>query len=189
MLLLPAAQWRGSGAATQSGSRCDAQTTQTRHLNTHKRHTHTTIAAPNGTTTTTTTGAATQVHHRLYVCSTAQPGRMIRSPSMKTTVVNVTPGSERLAASGLKVTHVVSQSDVVKHLYDNRSVFGAALKSTIEQLEMVRACRGGATGWQRCAALCYVVSAACLGAAGALLLALGCLGVCARARLAASTAC
>lgn len=27
---------------------------------------------------------------------------MIRSPSQKTTVVNVTPGSERLAASGLK---------------------------------------------------------------------------------------
>lgn len=44
-----------------------------------------------------------QVHHRLYVCSTAQPGRMIRSPSMRTTVVNVTPGSEHVAASGLKV--------------------------------------------------------------------------------------
>lgn len=83
---------------------------------------------------------------------------MIRSPSMKTTVVNVTPGSERLAASGLKVTHVVSQSDVVKHLYDNRSVFGAALKSTIEQLEMVRACRGGGdrVAALRCAVLCCV---------------------------------
>lgn len=76
------------------------------------------------------------VHHRLYVCSTAQPGRMIRSPSMKTTVVNVTPGSERMAASGLKVTHVVSQSDVIKLLNDNKAVFGAALKRTIEELEM-----------------------------------------------------
>lgn len=45
------------------------------------------------------------MHHRLYVCSTAQPGRMIRSPSMKTTVVNITPGSERMAATGLKVRH------------------------------------------------------------------------------------
>ena len=52
---------------------------------------------------------------------------------MKTTVVNVTPGSERVAASGLKVTHVVSQSDVVKALFDNRSVFGPALKATIDQ--------------------------------------------------------
>lgn len=76
------------------------------------------------------------VHHRLYVCSTAQPGRMIRSPSMKTTVVNVTPGSERLAASGLKVTHVVSQSDVIKHLWANKKVFGATLSATVEQLEM-----------------------------------------------------
>lgn len=76
------------------------------------------------------------VHHRLYVCSTAQPGRMIRSPSMKTTVVNVTPGSERLAATGLKVTHVVSQSDVIKLLWDNKAVFGATLKATVEDLEM-----------------------------------------------------
>ncbi|KAI8468878.1 MAG: hypothetical protein J3K34DRAFT_394289 [Monoraphidium minutum] len=75
------------------------------------------------------------VHHRLYVCSTAQPGRMIRSPSQKTTVVNVTPGSERLAASGLKVTHVVSQSDVIKLLWNNRACFGASLASTVEQLE------------------------------------------------------
>lgn len=30
---------------------------------------------------------------------------MIRSPSMKTTVVNITPGSERMAATGLKVRH------------------------------------------------------------------------------------
>lgn len=76
------------------------------------------------------------VHHRLYVCSTAQPGRMIRSPSQKTTVVNVTPGSERLAATGLKVTHVVSQSDVIKLLWNNRAVFGPVLSSTIEALEM-----------------------------------------------------
>ena len=148
---------------------------------------------------------ALQVHHRLFVCSTAQPGRMIRSPSQKTTVVNVTPGSERMAASGLKVcgmegraallppppclygevhlvrvlrvcgpevpnqsmiygehpparaththplthvqthnhhliflqvTHVVSQTDVVRVLYDNKAAFGAALGQTVEALEM-----------------------------------------------------
>ncbi|GBF91217.1 hypothetical protein Rsub_04886 [Raphidocelis subcapitata] len=76
------------------------------------------------------------VHHRLYVCSTAQPGRMIRSPSQKTTVVNVTPGSERMAASGLKVTHVVSQTDVIKLLWQNRACFGPTLNATIEELEM-----------------------------------------------------
>jgi CBS domain-containing protein len=76
------------------------------------------------------------VHHRLFVCSTAQPGRMIRSPSQKTTVVNVTPGSERAAASGLKVTHVVTTGDVIKVLWDNRSVFGPSLSSSVEALEL-----------------------------------------------------
>ncbi|KIZ04066.1 hypothetical protein MNEG_3891 [Monoraphidium neglectum] len=76
------------------------------------------------------------VHHRLYVCSAAQPARMIRSPSQKTTVVNVTPGSARLDATGLKVTHVVSQSDVVKLLYDSRACLGGALSSTVEELEL-----------------------------------------------------
>lgn len=35
-----------------------------------------------------------------------------------------------------QVTHVVSQSDVVKVLWTNKAVFGDALKLTVEQLEM-----------------------------------------------------
>lgn len=34
------------------------------------------------------------------------------------------------------MTHVVSQSDVVKVLWTNKAVFGDALKLTVEQLEM-----------------------------------------------------
>jgi CBS domain-containing protein len=34
------------------------------------------------------------------------------------------------------VTHVVSQSDVIKLLWNNRAVFGPVLSSTVESLEM-----------------------------------------------------
>lgn len=35
-----------------------------------------------------------------------------------------------------QVTHVVSQTDVVKTLLDNKAAFGAALQATVEQLEL-----------------------------------------------------
>lgn len=37
-----------------------------------------------------------------------------------------------------QVTHVVSQTDVVRLLHKNKACFGAALNATIESLEMVR---------------------------------------------------
>lgn len=76
------------------------------------------------------------VHHRLYVCAPSA-GRMVRSPSQKTTVINASQkGAAAPTANGLKVTHVVSQSDVVRLLYDNRSAFSAGLSQTVEQLEL-----------------------------------------------------
>jgi hypothetical protein len=36
----------------------------------------------------------------------------------------------------LQVTHVVSQSDVVKLLWANKAVLGEALAQTVEQLEL-----------------------------------------------------
>lgn len=36
----------------------------------------------------------------------------------------------------MQVTHVVSQSDVVKLLWANKSVLDAALTQTVEQLEL-----------------------------------------------------
>jgi len=74
------------------------------------------------------------VHHRLFVCSNAHEQKS--NVQGNTTVVNITPGSERLSATGLKVTHVVSQSDVVKLLWANKQVLGDALSHTVEQLEL-----------------------------------------------------
>jgi hypothetical protein len=54
----------------------------------------------------------------------------------KTTVVNITPGSERISATGLKVTHVVSQSDVVKLLWGNKTVLTDVLAASVEELEL-----------------------------------------------------
>lgn len=42
-----------------------------------------------------------QVHHRLFVCSNAHEQKS--NTQGNTTVVNITPGSERLSATGLKV--------------------------------------------------------------------------------------
>jgi hypothetical protein len=38
--------------------------------------------------------------------------------------------------AALQVTHVVSQSDVVKLLWANKQVLGGALSHTVEQLEL-----------------------------------------------------
>lgn len=38
--------------------------------------------------------------------------------------------------AALQVTHVVSQSDVVKLLWANKAVLGDALSHTVEQLEL-----------------------------------------------------
>jgi hypothetical protein len=43
-----------------------------------------------------------QVHHRLFVCSNAHEQKS--NTQGNTTVVNITPGSERLSATGLKVS-------------------------------------------------------------------------------------
>jgi hypothetical protein len=42
-----------------------------------------------------------QVHHRLFVCSNAREQKS--NTVANTTVINITPGSERLSATGLKV--------------------------------------------------------------------------------------
>lgn len=42
-----------------------------------------------------------QVHHRLFVCANAHEQKS--NTQGTTTVVNITPGSERLSATGLKV--------------------------------------------------------------------------------------
>lgn len=46
-----------------------------------------------------------------------------------------------------QVTHVVSQSDVVKLLWANKSVLGAALTQTVEQLELDDVGHSLATGF------------------------------------------
>lgn len=46
--------------------------------------------------------ACVQVHHRLFVCSNAHEQKS--NVQGNTTVVNITPGSERLSATGLKVS-------------------------------------------------------------------------------------
>lgn len=74
------------------------------------------------------------VHHRLFVCSNAKEQK--QNTVANTTVINIQPGSERLSATGLKVTHVVSQSDVVKLLWANKTVLGDAITQTVEQLEL-----------------------------------------------------
>ena len=74
------------------------------------------------------------VHHRLYVCINAREQKTSTSTSGLTTVVNITAGSERQAASGWKVAGVVSQSDVVKLLADNPAVLGEGASATLEEL-------------------------------------------------------
>lgn len=43
-----------------------------------------------------------QVHHRLFVCSNAHEQKC--NTQGATTVVNISPGSERISATGLKVS-------------------------------------------------------------------------------------
>lgn len=74
------------------------------------------------------------VHHRLFVCCNAHEQKS--NTVAGTTVINISPGSERLSATGLKVTHVVSQSDVIKLLWANKAVLGEALNQTVEALEL-----------------------------------------------------
>ena len=66
----------------------------------------------------------------------------------KTTVVNITPGSERLSATGLKVTHVVSQSDVVKLLWGNKTVLTDVLSASVEELELDAVSKSGGLGFR-----------------------------------------
>lgn len=72
------------------------------------------------------------VHHRLFVCSTAH-GEAVRTSNNITTIA-IKPGSERAAATGLKVLGVVSQSDVVQLLDENKGALGDAANATVEQL-------------------------------------------------------
>jgi hypothetical protein len=81
------------------------------------------------------------VHHRLYVCVSAREQKA--NTVQKTTVVNITPGTERLAATGLKVSHVVSQSDVVKLLWGNKGVMTDVLIATVGDLELDAVSVGG----------------------------------------------
>jgi CBS domain-containing protein len=76
------------------------------------------------------------VHHRLYVCEAAKQGTTTSATKDRTTVLNIQPGSERLSASGMRVTGVVSQSDVVAAILANKQVLGAAADKTVEQLEL-----------------------------------------------------
>lgn len=74
------------------------------------------------------------VHHRLFICTPAreQPS----NTQSNTTVVNIRPGSERIAASGWKVTNVISHTDVVKLLAANRQVMTEAITKTVDELEL-----------------------------------------------------
>lgn len=76
------------------------------------------------------------VHHRLFVCEAAKRQSVSGSTQGRTTVLNITPGSERLSASGMRVTGVVSQSDVVATILANKEVLGAAAGKTVAELEL-----------------------------------------------------
>lgn len=76
------------------------------------------------------------VHHRLYVCEAAKAAATKSATHDRTTVLNIQPGSERVAASGMRVTGVVSQSDVVATILANKQVLGAAANKTVEDLEL-----------------------------------------------------
>lgn len=75
------------------------------------------------------------VHHRLYVCTNAHEQKANTTQGL-TTVVNITAGSERRAASGWTVTGVVSQYDVIKMLAANPDKLGEGAAKTVEQLEL-----------------------------------------------------
>jgi hypothetical protein len=45
-----------------------------------------------------------------------------------------------------QVTHVVSQGDIIKLMWQNRACFGPTLSATIEQLELDAGGRGGGRG-------------------------------------------
>lgn len=65
----------------------------------------------------------------------------------------------------LQVTHVVSQSDVVKLLWANKEVLGQALASTVQQLELddVSHCPGTQLC---CCCCCCVIRGRCCGNQG-----------------------
>lgn len=76
------------------------------------------------------------VHHRLFVCEAAKAATTTQATRDRTTVLNIQPGSERLSASGMRVTGVVSQSDVVATILANKAVLGEAANKTVEELEL-----------------------------------------------------
>lgn len=57
-----------------------------------------------------------QVHHRLFVCSNAREQKS--NTVANTTVINITPGSERLSATGLKVSQPLQVTRVVWRCFD-----------------------------------------------------------------------
>jgi len=70
----------------------------------------------------------------LVVCA---PRDQAANTNSMTTVVNIRPGSERVAASGWRVTGVVSHTDVVKMLAENKATaLGANVAKTVEDLEL-----------------------------------------------------
>lgn len=72
------------------------------------------------------------VHHRMFVCSPAHGEKVKTSGGI--TSVSIKTGTDRASASGLKVHGVVSQSDVVQLMWENKQLLGAAGAATVEDL-------------------------------------------------------
>jgi len=94
------------------------------------------------------------VHHRLFVCTNAREQRV--NTAGLTTVVNITTGSERLAASGWTVTGVVSQSDVIKVLHDNAAALGDGAKQSVDALGLT------AVRFVACVVICLPLGVSCV---------------------------
>uniref|UniRef100_A0A0G4GI98 CBS domain-containing protein n=1 Tax=Chromera velia CCMP2878 TaxID=1169474 RepID=A0A0G4GI98_9ALVE len=76
------------------------------------------------------------VHHRLYLCAPAQAEAHTETKGTEVTVVSVAPGSEKPGATGLKVSHVLSQTDVVRLIHKNADKFSEILSKTVDEVEL-----------------------------------------------------
>lgn len=75
-----------------------------------------------------------EVHHRVVLCDSAK--EQATSVQERTTVINITPGSEALNATGLRPVTLVTQSDIVKLVWENQGKFADLFNLTIEELDL-----------------------------------------------------
>ena len=69
----------------------------------------------------------------------------------QTVVINITPGSEKPEASGLRPTDIVTQMDVVKLLVEHKDKLELVADKTLEELEIFEV---GVGGGGRAAGVC-----------------------------------